>query len=84
MEGKSVKPDTAAEPKASDAADGEVPMSEWVPHPVSDSAEYLDREAPVYARDLTGADREAYDAAMSERAKKLAGHKSRVRPDKSS
>jgi hypothetical protein len=34
---------------ASDA--GTVPVEQWTPHPISDSADYLDREPPTYAED---------------------------------
>jgi hypothetical protein len=33
----------------------DIPTSEWMTVPVSDSAEYLDREAPTYEDDEDGA-----------------------------
>jgi hypothetical protein len=41
------------------------PVVQGIPHPVSDSADYLDREAPAYVGDLTDAERAEYDAAMA-------------------
>lgn len=33
---------------AADADAGTVPTEDWIPHPVSDSSDYLDREPPQY------------------------------------
>lgn len=54
-----------------------VPVEEWIQHPVSDSAEYLDREAPAYGDKLDGKQAEEFEAAVSEREKRRAGHKTR-------
>lgn len=63
-------------PDEQQAADGEptVPVEEWIPHPVSDSAEYLDGAGPSYGDKLTGAEADEFTAAVAEREKKLSGH----------
>lgn len=41
-----------AESVAQDEGPG-VPVEDWVPTPVADSADYLDREPPVYQEEET-------------------------------
>lgn len=59
-----------------------VPVEDWIPHPVSDSAEYLSRPDPVYGDGLTGDAKAEFDAALAEREKRIAGHKPRARRSK--
>lgn len=33
---------------------GGIPVMNWIPHPVSDAGEYLDREDPIYMEDTDG------------------------------
>lgn len=43
------------------------PVEEWIQHPVSDSADYLDRPAPIYGDSLSGEAKKEYDAAIAAR-----------------
>lgn len=59
-----------------------MPVEEWIQHPVSDSAEYLDR-VPVYGDEgLTDEQKVEYEAALREREKRAAGHGARPRREK--
>lgn len=44
-----------------------VPVQDWIPHPVSDSADYLDGEPPLYGDSLTGEAKADFDAAIAAR-----------------
>lgn len=49
----------------------EVPVESWIQHPVSDSAEYLDRPEPQYGDGLDGPAKDEYEAQVAEREKRL-------------
>ncbi len=55
------------------------PVEEWIPHKPADSADYLDRPAPVSLEDLEGEERAEVERRLAEKKKESERHAEKVK-----